>query len=382
MFFLVLVSSFQYFRFLRLFVFFLFRYFVAAVLLLLLYSSFFLFLAIFSLSCIFLFPPMSFSSFRPILQLNLSLKPTVLFFSLPQFFSLSHDLTSTISFILHFRSIAPNPSLASYRCFSPSLISLSTHALPSVVSFSISVFFLLACSHSISLPPFTSSDSTSTLLSFPKKFTFTRPLTLSFLSCTVRFHLHTRFPASASLSLSPVLLQSLSLAISFFRYLPSSLLISFLASATLFFHNSAPNFLSISPEISLLSHPSNFSSSSVAALLLKSSLSPDQSTLIPVSLALPPLSSIPILTPRAHQLYASHPESLSSVRAASPALIFLFRQSFFFSLVNSFPHRHFPVSHFPPSSSRSLSLSLSLSLFSEFLNPVTHALSPIIVLHL
>ena len=169
MFFLFLVSSFQYFHFLRLFVFFLFRYFVAAVILLLLYSSFFLSLAIFSLSCIFFFPPISFSPFRPILSLNLSLKPTVLFFSLPQFFSLSHDLTSAISFILLFRSTAHSPTLVSYRRFFPSLISLSTHALPSAVSFSISVFFLFAYSHSISLPPFTSSDSTSTLLSFPKK---------------------------------------------------------------------------------------------------------------------------------------------------------------------------------------------------------------------
>ena len=79
-------------------------------------------------------------------------------------------------------------------------------------------------------------------------------------------------------------------------------------------------FLSISPEIS---------SSSAAAVSLASSLSLYQSPLIPLSLALPSLSSIPILTPRAHLLYASHPEPPSFARAASLALVLLFCRSFF-----------------------------------------------------
>ena len=46
-------------------------------------------LAIFSLSCIFFFPPISFSPFRPIFPLSLSLKPAVFFFPPPQFYFFS-----------------------------------------------------------------------------------------------------------------------------------------------------------------------------------------------------------------------------------------------------------------------------------------------------
>ena len=64
-----------------------------------LYISLSVFLSAISLSCDFLFLPISSSRFRPVFSLNLFLK-TTFFFSLPQFFFLSHTISLALSRLL------------------------------------------------------------------------------------------------------------------------------------------------------------------------------------------------------------------------------------------------------------------------------------------